>query len=311
MLYLIGGENVYLSTKRLDELKDEFVDRFDGIIQIYDADEVENHNEIFRDAETLTLFSKERLIIIKRLFSTGIKLVDKFYQYLDSAKDSNIVFWEDGKVDKRLKLYKLLKKKGVVEEFDKLKYVQLKSWLSKLFCGKCKCDPGCIESLILKVGDDQMQLSLIASNLITLVEAEGKDRLTIEDIDKFVEKTAEESIWEFIDALSEQNRAKALNIIERLLRESRDFVMLIGMIARQFRILAMIKQCLKVGKNQSEIIQALHLHPFVVRKAVLHSRNFSLNEIRKLYLKLVKTDLVVKEGRFDEKLALDLLIAAL
>ena len=83
------------------------------------------------------------------------------------------------------------------------------------------------------------------------------------------------------------------------------------MIARQFRILSLVKYLQSLGKSSSEITQRLRLHPFVVRKALSHSRNFTIEHLRKLYQKLVRTDLAVKEGRFDGKLALDLFIAAL
>jgi len=310
MLYSLGGENLYLSILRLEELKDEFQERFDGIIQMFNMDEIRDCNEIISDADSFSIFSKKKLIIIKRLFSSNAAIIDKIYDYIKSANDVNFIFWEDRPFDKRRSLYKLLKKKGIVEEFTKLKYVQLKAWLSKYLSGRVEFDPECIETLILKVGDDQMQLALIVENLVTLVKADGRRRLILEDVNKFVEKTAEENIWEFVDALGECDKAKALDIIERLLREKQDFMMIVGMIARQFRILAMVKYLQELGKNHAEITSVLKLHPFVVRKSVSHCRNFSFKQLRKLYQKLVKTDLVVKEGRFDDKLALDLLIAA-
>lgn len=310
MIYLIGGGNLYLSSKRLEELKSEFIKQYDGEIQVLNADEINDYNEILSDTESISLFSQEKLFIIKRLFSSKTTVLDKFSEYLKSSK-IHIIFWEDKAFDKRRSLYKLVKKIGVVEEFGKLKYSQLKSWISKYLNGKCNYSQEVIESLILKVGDDQMQLASILDNLLDLISTEGRECLDINDINKFVEKTAEESIWDFVDALSSQDRTKALEIIEGLLKESQDFVMVVGMIARQFRIMASVKYCLDNGKNYAEITKKLKLHPFVVRKAISFSDNFSLLQLRKLFNKLVKTDLAVKQGRFDEKLALDLLIAAL
>ncbi len=311
MLYLIGGDNLYLSVQRLEEIKNEFIDRYGGEIQIFNVDEIKDFNEIISDADCLSLFSKDKLIIIKRLLSSKAEVIDNIYDYMNSHKNMNFVFWEDKSFDKRKKFYKLVKKRGVVEEFKKLQYSRLKIWLGKLLSKKVKYDKDCIDRLIMKIGDDQMQLSYTVNNLADLIKTEKRDELLVRDIDRFVEKTAEENIWEFIDAVSECDKAKAMKIIERLLREKQDFVMIVGMIARQFRILSMIKYLVNLGKGQSEITRILKLHPFVVKKSMRHSYNFTLKQLRKLYQKLFKTDLVVKEGKFEEKLALDLLIVVI
>lgn len=311
MLYLIGGENLYLSNKRLEELKKEFEERFKGEIKTINADEAENYNEILIDADSLTLFSRPRLIVLKRLFYARASLIDKVYEYLKETKGLNLILWEDKLSDKRTRLFKLLKKKGVVEEFKKPNLPQLKTWLSKHLKNQIDFEPSCVDTLILKIGNNQSQLALTVDNLVTLVKGDDRRKLKVEDIDKFVAKTAEESIWEFVDAIGECHKPHALDIMERLLRERSDFVIIIAMIARQFRIITMVKSLLNTGKNYAEIASTLRLHPFVVRKAVEHSKNFSITQLRKLYQKLVRTDQVVKQGRFEEKLALDLLIAAL
>jgi len=312
MLYLLGGENLYLSRKRLEELQIDFKERFEnGVIQIFNADEIENSNDILQDADSYSLFFKEKLFIIKRLLSCKSEFIDKVVNYLQVSKNVNFVFWEDRSLDKRRGLYKYIKKKGVVEEFNKLKYSRIKGWLTKQFNSKADIDDRSIDLLIMKVGEDQSQLETIAENLLILVKEKTRKKILPSDIEELVEKSSEDSIWDLVDSLSVSNRSKALQIIEGILREKQDFVLIIGILARQFRILSLVKFLLKKGKSSSEIASILKLHPFVVKKAITHSDHFSLNQLRKLYQKLVKTDLVVKEGRFEPKLALDLLVAAI
>ncbi len=312
MLYLLGGENLYLSRKRLEEIEADFRQRFtNSVIQIINADEIEDSNDILKDADSYSLFYKEKLLIIKRLLSCKKELIDKVVDYLQSAKKINFVFWEDRSLDKRRSLYKIIRSKGVVEEYDKLKYTRIKSWLTKQFNSRVDIDDKCIELLIMKVGEDQSQLEMIANNLIISVIERGKKKILVSDIEELVEKSSEDSIWELVDCLSVTDRAKALKIIEGMLREKQDFVMIIGILARQFRILSLVKYLSQKDKSSSEITNTLKLHPFVVRKAITQADNFTMEQLKKLYQKLVKTDLVVKEGRFAPKLALDLLVAAI
>jgi DNA polymerase-3 subunit delta len=310
MLYLIGGENIYLSVLRLEELKKEFINRYNGAIQIFNADEIEDSNDILTSVDNLSIFSQYKLIIIKRLLLSKATILDKISEYLKGSNNLNIVIWEDKQLDKRRSIYKFIKKKGVIEEFRNLKYYELKSWLNIYLKTKVKFDPDIINLLIMKIGENQMQLVSILENLITLIKEEDKGKITVSDVNKFVEKTAEESIWEFIDAISSNNKPKALGIIERLLIDRTDFVMVIGMIARQFRIITLTGYLVSLGKSSKEITNILKLHPFVVHKALIHCNNFTFEKLRKLYRKLVSTDLVVKKGKFEAKLALDLLIAA-
>lgn len=312
MLYLLGGENLYLSRKRLEELKEDFEERFkNGIIQVFNADEIDNSNDILQDADSYSLFFKEKLLVIKRLLSCKKEFVDKVVDYLQTAKNINLIFWEDRYLDKRRGLYKIIKARGVVEEYGKLKYSRIKSWLSKQFNSKVNIDDRSIDLLIMKVGEDQSQLKTIADNLIISVKEKNKKDVSLSDIEELVEKSSEDSIWELVDSLSISNKPKALEITEGMLREKQDFVLIIGILTRQFRILSLVKYLSSKGKSSSEITNILKLHPFVVRKALAHADNFTMDQLKKLYQKLVKTDLVVKEGRFEHKLALDLLIAAI
>lgn len=310
MLYLIGGENTYLSTNRLKELEDEFVKAKSGEIKIIDAQEVGSASDILQETESLSLFEKPTLYIIKRMLHAPQAISDPFLAYLEKATNISIVLWEDSSFDKRKKLYKFVSKHGVVEDFTHLSSTQLKSWVQKYLQNKVSYDAGCIEAIILKAGDNQMFLSSLLDNLILLVEAQGKKTLTREDIDSFVEKTTEENVWEFVDALGNQNKATALLIVEELLQERGDFPKILGLVARQFRIITLTKHLMAQNASSNEIARVLKLHPFVVKKATQQCRNFSLEQLHKLYNKLVRTDLAIKEGRFEEKLALDLFIAA-
>ena len=87
MLYLIGGENLYLSTQRLEELKEEFHQRFKGTVKTYNADEVDNYDKILTNADSLPLFHKKKLIVLKRLFSANKSFIIKVCEFVKESKD--------------------------------------------------------------------------------------------------------------------------------------------------------------------------------------------------------------------------------
>lgn len=313
MIHLVGGDNTYQSEQKINSLKADFLNT-GGSIKVYDAEETGKIDEIINDASSFSFFDTSTLFIIKRLLTSKRSVQDKFLIFLEGtakSKEVNFILWESKKFDKRLKLYRYIKSKGSVDEYDLLRYVSLKSWIQKYTKGKISMSSNSIDSLIIKVGNDQEQLTSILDNLIMLTRSDGRNMISRDDIEKFVDKTTEESIWEFIDAIGKRNKGRALYIIETLAREKKDFMMIIAMMARQLRILALTRYLKQIGKGHSDIIKILKLHPFVVRKAIEDSQNFNLAQLAKLYNKLMHTDLVIKEGRFSDKLALDLFITAL
>lgn len=311
MLYLLGGENIYQSSAKLEKLIDDFVSDTEGEVQVVNADEVNDYSDILKGVDGLSLFNKEKLIVIKRIFKTKKNVVDKVCDFINERKHLNIVFWEDRKIDKRTKLYKVINKKGIVEEFEKLNYTSLKTWIKNYIKDSgLSLESGVVEDLIFKVGDNQLVMKSSIDNLILLTKINGDEVITGDLLDLFVERTAEESIWDFLDTLSEGDKGEALRAVERLLSENSDFSLIIAMLARQLRLLIMIRVLLDKGMSYSEISSELKLHPFVLRKTMKFAKNFSVDKLKKLFLKLLKTDFVVKTGRFDEYLALDLFITA-
>ncbi|MDD3647462.1 MAG: DNA polymerase III subunit delta [Candidatus Dojkabacteria bacterium] len=311
MLYLIGGENIYESQRRLEELKEDFVARSGGIVNTYNADEMTDPNEIAANVDSLSLFNQEKLIIVKRLLSSRSQFADKVVDLLKVSKRCNCIFWEDKAFDKRKVFYKVIKRIGNVEEFSKLSYTQLKTWVTRYLRKRIDFDPICVERLILKLGNDQMQLANMIDNLVFLACSKGAKKLEEGEVLDFVQKTAEENVWDLVDSLGSYDKSRALAILEDIIKDTGDFVKIIGMLTRQLRILVMTKYLIQVGRSQSEIVRKLRLHPFVVKKSISHSSNFTFAKLRKLYQKLLNTDLVVKEGRFEERLVLDLFVAAL
>ena len=53
------------------------------------------------------------------------------------------------------------------------------------------------------------------------------------------------------------------------------------------------------------------LHPFVLRKAKEQAKNFSFEELKKIYYQLLTTDFNIKFGKIKPIAALELLVAGL
>ena len=82
------------------------------------------------------------------------------------------------------------------------------------------------------------------------------------------------------------------------------------MVVRQFRLLIMAKDHLQEG-TQGEMAGALSVHPFVAKKLGQQVRNFSMTQLESTYHHLLDTDLAMKTGKMEPRLALEVLVATL
>jgi DNA polymerase-3 subunit delta len=81
-----------------------------------------------------------------------------------------------------------------------------------------------------------------------------------------------------------------------LFKDNHDPHMLIGMLAKLYRMLLQVKYLEDKGKNQYEIAQEIKAKPFYIKKCMEKTRSFSLQELAKNLKILHLADLKMKSG---------------
>ncbi len=100
-----------------------------------------------------------------------------------------------------------------------------------------------------------------------------------------------------VDALGSKDKKKAINLFKKHLEKGEDLHYLLSMFVYQFRNLIKVRSG---GK--------LDLHPFVIKKTQYQARNFSVDELKKIYHELLMIDFNTKMGKRDIKTALELFV---
>ena len=131
-----------------------------------------------------------------------------------------------------------------------------------------------------------------------------------DDVEYLVAYAGETSIFDMVDALGGRNGREAQRLLHRLL-EVDEPLRLLGMVARQFRLLLLTRELLDSGHRDTEIASAIKSPPFVARKLIGQVRNFSLPQLETIYRKLLDIDEAIKTGKTDGDVALDTFVAAL
>ncbi|MDO9301649.1 MAG: hypothetical protein Q7T89_09710, partial [Anaerolineales bacterium] len=130
------------------------------------------------------------------------------------------------------------------------------------------------------------------------------------DVEAVCIVTSQQSVFDFVDALSQGNGKVAQKLLHRLL-ENEDSFALWGMVVRQFRLLVQAREILDGRGNKDDVARALGVHPFVAEKTTGQAGRFTIESLESIYHKLLKIDEEVKTSQITLDLALDTLIVEL
>ncbi len=301
MILFLHGQDTYRSRQKLKEIIEEYKKRHQSGLNFIKINFDEKDFGDFKQAvETVSMFDEKKLIVVEDVFKKPESLQEELLDYLkkrniDSDKDSIVIFWaEEVKADN--KLFQFLKKKAKVQEFKLLQLSKVKEWIKKYV----KEQEGSIESQAIErlmeyVGSDLWRMSNELDKLISF----SRD-IKEENIKKLVKPKIDVNIFNLIDVLGEKNKKQALRLVHDHLKKGESEMYLLDRFVYQFRNLIKVKS--GGGKD---------LHPFVFRKTQSQARNFSFEELKKIYRKLLEIDIDIKTGKVDARATLELFVTEL
>jgi DNA polymerase-3 subunit delta len=129
------------------------------------------------------------------------------------------------------------------------------------------------------------------------------------DLHDIFYKSLEGNVFEMMDFIGVKNPIGAVNIINRLMEQGEKGIVILYMISKHMMDLITVKTM--QGSTFQEIKERSGLHPFVLRKAIKQSKNFTLVELKQSLKLCQKVDMDVKKGKIQEKIGLELLVTTL
>lgn len=276
--------------------------------------------------ETVPFLADKRLVVVEGLperfeppksargkAPRRVERVEEIKKFVDIARSvppstELVVIGGDVKVSNPL--LRELAAVGKIDSFPLLKQPQLDRWLER----RVKTAGGSISApalaaLVRFVGSD---LWAMANEVDKLVLFAAGRRIEEADVKAVVSYAREESVFTLVDSVLEFRGGLAQETLQQLLRAGAEPVYLLTMIARQARIILLVREMRTRGLSRNEIQAKLGLtSDFLVRKAWEQSERYSPARLRELYHRLLETDVSIKTGRLDGEVALDILVAEL
>ena len=310
-LYLLFGEERYLVRHYAERLLNAVVPEAARAMNLSRLENKAVTAEAVEDAaETLPFLNDLRLVFCKDsgLFEAGRKdESEKLAAYLEKVPETCVLVFAESGADKRSKLYKTADKLGLAVEMKTPDEKELASWAARLFReAGLTISGGAAAHLLRTVAHDMEALHAEAEKLIAYKNGEGE--ITARDIDAICSKALAARVFDLTDAIGAKDAAAALSIYANMLLLKESPLMILAMLARQFRL---VLQCglLAAEKVPSEeIAKRLSLHPFVAKECTRQSARFTGASLKQALRDCLDADVAIKTGGMEDKLAVEMVI---
>jgi DNA polymerase-3 subunit delta len=264
-------------------------------------------------ANEVSLFSSSRMILVENSYiftgTTNKKLPEQnllvLEEYLKNPNENTILIFSiyKDKLDERKKIVKICKEKGYLKEFnqngntDKILLDLFKPYTIS------KED---LSFFINRVGEN---LSILEQEVNKMKIYKDQDMtITKEDILLLTSKNIDVDIFNLIDNIITSNKEKAIESYHEMLKLGEEPIMIVIMLANQFRMIYQVKKLYQKGYSEKDISSILKVHWYPVRKTLGKMQNYQEDKLLHYLKELANLDIQIKTGKIDKEIGLELFI---
>ena len=298
--YLFYGPEDFWLEIILDKItKDYIPDSLKALnLEIFYGDEV-SAQEIIARAHLVPFMSSNRLLIVRRTENFTNDALKQFLSYMDNPVDSSCIIWVSNKTDLTGGFYKRFKELGRAVNFKKLSERQLYGWLQKR-----------ARELELEITKEASSFiyQMVGSSLRDLYSEIFKlslryphSRIGVEQIKELTTFSRFFTVFDLVDYVAKKDASHAIVVLNKLFetqeRSTHISLGILGMLARQIRLILKVKSEIKKGRGRAGVIKRLKPLPtFVIEKYLDQERLWKEKELEEALNTIYDVDGLVRTG---------------
>jgi DNA polymerase-3 subunit delta len=319
---LLQGEEPYLRDACRAQLIDKFVPEAARAwaVSRYSAGRGETQNAL-EQAQTLPMLAPQQVVFlegVQQIEKLGEKnrdaAVEQLQAYLQDPAPFTVLVLEATALDQRMKLAKLLTESTLVVEVglgenpDERQAAAVAMARSLAKEQQVEFESGAAEDLAEFVAADLMRLKTEIEKLATY--AGDRKLIRRQDISALVISEKTTTVWELADLLASRQQKKALEFLDRLLRDGEEPLPMLGAMAWMYRKLIEATE-VKGVTNGWQAARALGMRPEQAELALQSARKIPKPRLLKGLGALQKADDRLKRGGEDARAVLEFLVTDL
>ncbi len=314
MLYLIYGEDTYRSREKLKEL----VENLRGTREVfsYDASLGDIVGDLEQRLKSQGLFGDAACVVVRYAVTGREENVAYLGESIKeiAPSDSLVVLWDSVPTEKKVPARgKTARKKGSKNEAR----IALFTEYAKQVFEFPHLTNSALKKEILEIGKAK-KVPLKDADAEALGAEFGGDLWAIsQELDKFSLAGSfsymhavelQEKLFDFTDALAEGNKGEAYRLLEGVKRAGFDDIYILATLASAVRTMLKVKSVLPSNPDYRKY-EEFGLHPYVLKKTLSQVRRFRLDDLKRLYGAIVRTDVTAKTGGLESETLLAGLIS--
>jgi DNA polymerase-3 subunit delta len=309
-VYLLYGEERFLVEHYAAALCGALLDAESAVMNrdAFDGKEVPCR-QITDAANTLPFLHDTRVVCVREsgLFAQGRKNdSEAMAAYLPDIPETTVMLFVETQVDKRGKLYKQAAALGRAAECTHPPPGELLKWVQNVFNKMGKTiNRETAEYLLATVSRHMTAIRAEAEKLNA--HAGERTEITRGDIDAVCCPGLEARVFALVAAVGEGNGGKALRLYRNMLLLKESPLMVLTMLARQFRLILLCKAARE--RKLPDIAQALGLRGFAVEDCLRQGQGFTAGRLVQALRDCLDMDIRIKTGLMDAELGPEVLIA--
>lgn len=317
-VFFLFGNDEFAISRRLKEFEAGFTDPTSADMNMARLDaRTMTENDLNTALNAMPFLASKRLVLLANPSARYVKPTErkKFEEFIEKTPDTaQLVIYEiiEPKGMENHWLVKWAAKNGALvkpQAFMLPRPKEMTGWIiheAKSQGGSIA--PPAAAKLAEMVGVDTRQAAQEIAKLLAYVNWE--QQVEVQDVETVSIVSAQESVFDFVDALAAGDTRSAQHLLHHLL-ENEEAFSLWGMVIRQFRLLLQAREVLESGGGKEQVAAALGVHPFVAEKTSAQARAFNLPTLEAIYHKLLEMDEAAKTSQIPLDVALDTLVVEL
>lgn len=312
-LYFLYGEERFLHTEVIQAIVENLIDPDNREFNL-ESFEAKNSsvNDWISATKTLSFLGGTKVVIVKNLHEITLppKECDTLLDYAKDPIPETCLILTADKADRKRKLFKSLTNHPGAVSCNAPNETTLIPWIKKRAEGLgYHLSPDAARQMIEQTGPKPGVLAVELDKVMTFA---GKNRsISDQEVLAVVGDIKQENPFALTEALKEKNAEQALALLHNQLGHGEEPIKILGTIVWQLRVIWEVKHYQSQKLAPIKIAQEMGSKPFMVEKALKHTRNFSQLELIRSFKDLAQADLELKTSGHSPQGILESLILKL
>ncbi|GLB52409.1 DNA polymerase III subunit delta [Neptunitalea chrysea] len=292
-IYFLMGEEPYyidkISNFIADNVLDEAEKDFNQMV-LYGRDI--SVDDIVANAKRYPMMADRQVVIIKEAQELS-RTIENLTAYAENPLASTVLVmcYKYKTIDKRKKLYKAVKKKGIIFESKKMYEDKVAEWIRKVLVGqKYSITPKASQMLVEFLGNDLGRIAKELEKLQLILPKESQ--VTPEIIEENIGISKEFNNFELRKAIGERDVVKATKIINHFAQNPKDNPIIVTVTMLFLFFSQLLKYHGLSNHTPKNVASALKINPYFVSDYQSAARNYTMKKVS--YAVSVLRDIDVK-----------------